>query len=128
MGMLVCGGAGITCSFGAAPATLNIMSEKQVMGSAPLACITDNVPLKNIPAFGMCSSLGNPQVASATAAAMGVLTPQPCMPSLGAPWSPAASGVLIGSTPAITMSSQLMCSYGGIIKLISPVQTNLMAD
>ena len=128
MGMLVCGGATIGCSFGVTPATLNITPENGVIGNAPIACITDNVALKNIPTFGMCTSLSNPQVSAATAAALGVLTPQPCMPVLAAPWSPSVPNVLIGTTPAIDMSSQLMCSYGGIITLISPVQTNLMAN
>ena len=73
-------------------------------------------------------SLSNPMVAAATAAALGVLTPQPCLPVIAAPWAPPLPKVLIGSTPAISMDSQLMCSYGGIIKLISPVQTNIMAN
>ncbi|MBP0979350.1 MAG: DUF4280 domain-containing protein [Oscillospiraceae bacterium] len=128
MGILVCGGACIACSFGASPSVLNIPPEDGVMGQAPMACVEDNVAITNIPPFGMCSSLGNPQVASATSAALGVLTPQPCMPSLEAFWKPAAEGVLIGQVPAIDMSSQLICSYGGIIKIISPVQTNLMAN
>lgn len=126
--MLVCGGTPISCSFGAAPSTLNIAPENGVIGNAPIACITDNAVMKNVSTFGMCTSLGNPQVASATAAALGVLTPQPCMPALAAPWAPPVPNVLIGTTPAIDMSSQLMCSYGGIIKLISPVQTNLVAN
>ena len=128
MGLLVCGGTQIQCSFGAAPSVLNITPENKVMSSAPVACITDNVVMKNIMPFGMCSSLSNPQVEAATIAASGVLTPQPCIPVIMGPWAPPVAQVLIGTTPAISMESQLICSYGGIIKLISPVQTNLMAD
>lgn len=127
MSLLICGGAQIQCSFGAAPAVLNITPENKVMGSAPIACMTDNVVMKNVTPFGMCNSLSNPQVSAATSAAMGVLTPQPCVPVLATPWAPPSAKVLIGSTPAITMDSKLMCSYGGVIQLISPGQTNLMA-
>ncbi len=128
MSLLVCGGAQLQCSFGMAPSILNISPERNVLGVGPIACVTDNVAMVNIAPFGMCTSLGNPQVAAATAAALGVLTPQPCLPQLAVPWAPCLANVLIGSTPAITVESKLMCSYGGLIQLISPGQTNLMAD
>lgn len=128
MSLLVCGGAQLQCSFGMAPSVLNITPENDVLSVAPIACIMDNVAMKNIMPFGMCTSLANPQVAAATAAALGVLTPRRCSPALAVPWAPSSANVLIGSTPAITMESKLMCSYGGLIQLISPGQTNLMAN
>ena len=128
MGFLVCGGSPTQCSFGMTPSVLNVTPENKVLGNAPIACMNDNIVMKNIMPFGMCMSLSNPMVAAATAAALGVLTPQPCLPVIAAPWAPPLPKVLIGSTPAISMDSQLMCSYGGIIKLISPVQTNIMAN
>lgn len=39
----------------------------------------------NVAPFGMCKTQANPQVAAATAAAQGVLTPMPCLPVIGAP-------------------------------------------
>ena len=76
----VCAGAFLTCSFGAAPSVLNVLPAARVMSSQALASIMDSISMVNIMPFGMCSSLANPNVASATAAALGVLTPMPCIP------------------------------------------------
>ena len=92
----VCAGASITCSFGAAPSVLNVLPGARVMSSQALASIMDNISVMNIMPFGMCSSLANPNVASATAAALGVLTPMPCMPMIAGPWMPGSPKLLIG--------------------------------
>ncbi len=123
MGICVCGGAALTCSFGAAPSNLVILPENKVMTSQPLATIMDNKAMVNIPPFGMCTSMANPAVASATAAALGVLTPQPCMPVFTAPWVPGSATVLIGNKPALNLNSKLMCAYAGLITITSPGQT-----
>ena len=91
----------------------------------PAATIMDNVPMKNIMPFGMCQSLANPAVASATAAAFGVLTPMPCVPVIPVPWAPGSPTVLIGNTPALNQSSKLMCAYGGVIQITNPGTTNI---
>ena len=67
------------CSFGMAPSVLNVLPTARVISSMPMASIADCVPLVNIMPFGMCSSMANPTVAAATAAAMGALTPMPCI-------------------------------------------------
>lgn len=120
MGNLVCGGAVCTCQFGAAPSTLMVMPENKVMTSMPLATIMDCVPLKNIMPFGMCSSMANPTVAAATAAAMGALTPMPCIPVIPAPWTPGSPKVLIANKPALNHTSKLLCAYGGTIQISNP--------
>ena len=123
MGNLVVSGATLTCSFGAAPSTLTVLPANTVMSSGmPAANILDSKPMVNIAPFGMCSCPGNPSVASATAAASGVLTPMPCVPATAAPWAPGSPTVTIGGQPALNDASKCMCSYGGVITVTMPGQ------
>jgi hypothetical protein len=122
MGVLVVQGAMMTCSFGAAPATLNVTPEKMVMATTPAANIMDYKPNVNIMPFGMCMSMANPQVAAATAAAQGVLTPQPCIPVTTAPWVPGSPMVLIKGQPALNETSKCMCNWAGVITITNPGQ------
>ena len=67
--------------------------------------------------FGMCSCPANPAVASATAAALGVLTPMPCAPLTVAPWVPGCPTVIVGGKPLLNNTSKLLCAYGGVIQV-----------
>ncbi|MFP2901503.1 DUF4280 domain-containing protein [Corallococcus sp. 4LFB] len=122
MGVQVVMGAMLQCSFGVAPSSLMVLPVNRVMATTPAANIMDNKPLLNILPFGMCNSLANPMVAAATAAALGVLTPMPCIPATAAPWVPGCPKVLIGNMPALESNSKCMCSYGGVIQVVSPGQ------
>lgn len=123
MGMHVCNGAMMMCSFGLAPSSLVVLPVNRVMtGNQPAANIMDHVPMVNIQPFGMCSSLANPTVASATASALGVLTPMPCIPNTAAPWAPGAPTVLVANMPALNDSSKLMCLWAGVISISVPGQ------
>ena len=116
MALQVCNGAMLKCSMGMAPSSLVVTPEKLVNTSnQPAANIMDHIPMKNIMPFGMCQSPANPQVAAATASAMGVLTPMPCIPNTPAPWVPGAPTVLIKNMPALNDSSTLMCIWAGTI-------------
>ncbi len=126
MGMAVCGGAQLMCSFGAAPSVFNVLPMNKVLTSMPIANIMDNKPMVNIMPFGMCTSLANPMVAAATAAALGVLTPCPCVPMTTAPWIPGSPTVLVAGAPALNNSCKLMCNWGGVIQIINPGTTNIM--
>jgi len=96
MAMQVCMGAMIMCTMGIAPSSLVVLPINMVLtDEMPDANIMDNIPLVNIMPFGMCMSPANPMVAAATAAAMGVLTPMPCIPMTVAPWVPGAPTVLL---------------------------------
>ncbi|MEI7866778.1 MAG: DUF4280 domain-containing protein [Candidatus Methylumidiphilus sp.] len=92
----------------------------------PAANIMDNVPMVNILPFGMCTSLANPTVASATSAAMGVLTPMPCVPATAAPWAPGSPTVMLGNMPALNSTSTLMCTWAGVISITVPGQATEM--
>ena len=110
-----------------APAALQILPTNHVMaGGAPAANIMDNLPIANIQPFGLCSSLANPMVATATAAALGVLTPMPCVPATVAPWVPGVPTVLIGSLPSVDTSCMLMCLWAGVITITVPGQFTVM--
>ena len=121
-------GAMLQCTFGMAPATLSVLPVNRVNAEgAPAANIQDHVPLVNIGSFGACMSIANPAVASATAAALGVLTPMPCSPATVSPWVPGAVTVPIGNMPALDNLSQCMCMWGGVITIANPatVRTNV---
>jgi hypothetical protein len=77
----------------------------------------------NIAPFGMCKSLANPQVAAATSAAMGTLTPQPCVPAPAGPWSPGSSIVTLNGVAALTADSKCMCTWAGGIEVVEPATT-----
>jgi len=114
----------LKCSFGTAPApfqSLPLPGKPVFMAALNGATITDIVPVVNIPPFGMCSSLANPQVAAATAAAQGVLTPMPCVPVIPAPWAPPSPITSWTGVPLATVQSKCLCAWGGQISVVQPV-------
>lgn len=118
MGTFVCNGALMQCSFGMSPISLVVADPtRPKISNLPMANIMDYVPLTNIPSFGMCQSMANPTVASATAAALGTLTPMPCVPVISAPWSPGAQNAKVANFNALTNSCKCVCAYGGSISI-----------
>ena len=126
MGLGVCGGAIMHCPFGVAPSVLNVLPINKTVSAMPIANIMDYKPFVNILPFGMCQSIANPTVAAATAAAMGVLTPMPCIPNIAAPWTPGSSTVQIGGHPALTDNCQCQCMWGGVIQFSFAGQATIM--
>ncbi len=122
MGLLVSAGASLKCSFGAAPSLLMVLPVGRPLAPGPVATITDTIPFVNILPFATCSSLANPAVAAATAAAFGALTPMPCVPVPAGPWVPGAPAMLIGNVPALDQSCKLLCAFGGVIQIRRPGQ------
>jgi len=120
-------GAQMMCTFGMAPSNLVVLPvHRTFTNQMPDANILDNVPLVNIMPFGMCMSIANPTVAAATAAALGVLTPMPCIPATPAPWATGAPTVMLDSAPTLDNVSQLMCIWGGVITFVTPGEMTVM--
>lgn len=115
----------VTCTMGSAPAVLTVLDPKVLVMGAPAANIMDNDPLANIPTFGMCMSPANPMVAAATAAALGVLTPMPCIPSCTS-WMPGEPFVLVRNFPALDENSYCMCGNGGLVSI--SLSANFLVD
>lgn len=129
MAKLVVQGAMLSCSMGNAPSQLSVLPQNAVSGDSQAAAnIQDMQPMVNIAPFGMCISMANPQVAAATSAAQGVLTPQPCVPMTTAPWTPGSTSVNIANQPAVSDSCQLLCQWGGRIQVQSAGQTDIDVD
>jgi len=110
--------ANLKCSEGSSPSSLKVTSHATVCSESKLvATVQDFKPNANIMPFGMCRSMSNPQVQSATAAANGTLTPQPCVPVIAAPWSPGASTVNVCGAKALADSSTCQCQWLGKITI-----------
>ena len=108
MASLVCTGATLQCSFGSASADFAASGTQTSAGDA--AGVVTDVASANVPSFGTCSSMSNPQVASAQGA------PQPCKPVLE-PWSPGSKQVTIGGVSALDDASTCTCAWEGVVKV-----------
>jgi hypothetical protein len=118
--------ATIACSFGVAPTPLTVLPVNRVMaGGQPAATIMDHVPMVNVMPFGMCSSPQNPTVIAATAAALGVLTPMPCVPATVTPWTPGVPTTMVGGMPVLNETCKLACMWGGLIQFVAPAQVTV---
>ena len=126
MPLQTCMGAKMKCSFGMAPSTLMPTPKTVITSKLMAANIMDHIPIINIPPFGMCQSPSNPAVAAATAAALGALTPMPCVPVTPAPWVPGAVTVMLCNAPALDNVSTLNCIWGGVIMFSDAGQTSHM--
>src|SRR5262249_39639769 len=124
MPKLVISGALLQCNQGVAPSSLTVLPTNLTDAeNQPAATVMDYIPMSNIAPFGMCQSMSNPQVAAATSAAMGVLTPQPCVPVTTSPWTPGSSMVKIRNFAALTDDSKCSCTWGGQISITTPGST-----
>jgi len=120
--MIVVAGATCLCTNGMGTGQIIPTNQMHIrMGGKPVASIADVAPMTNITSCGMCTSMANPAVASATAAAMGVLTPQPCVPSPAGTWN-CPGKVRVGGKPVLTSDGKLTCAYGGTISIVNPGQ------
>lgn len=121
MGTALTTGTVLSCTFGAAPSTYVATPLPDAPTPiVPAATIIQTLPMVNIMPFGMCSSLSNPAVSSATAAALGVLTPMPCVPVPITPWIPGAPTITYVGLPLATTNDRCSCAWGGMISVTVP--------
>lgn len=124
MGAVVVSGAKLACPFGSAPSSLQAASQTSCLICAkPAATVMDT----RLGPFGMCSSMANPQVAAATAAALGTLTPQPCLFAPAGVWRIGKPGLIAGGKAVLTSDATIICGMGmGTINITFPGQTNVV--
>ncbi len=121
MRRLVVHEAKIRCSQGTLPSLLVVLDTSPVSASEkPVATVNDHKPMRNIITFGMCRSQTNPQVASATSAALGVLTPQPCVPATNEAWAPGAPFSVVDEVNVLSSDSTCKCQWQGTIDILDP--------
>lgn len=116
---LVASGAELLCNQGTTPAALTVPRPRRSSARTDLlAVVDDHVPLVHLAPFGACRCPANPAVAAATAAAMGILTPAPCMPVVPLPWSLGAARLTFDGVLALTADSTVKCAYSGTISVL----------
>lgn len=116
----VCSGAMMKCTMGTSPARLTVLPSRTVfLAGQPMANISDHKSMVNLAPFGLCRSLAFPPTASATAAALGTLTPMPCIHNTPAPWFVGKMDYFIKGQPALLQSCKCQCMWGGTISLIN---------
>lgn len=121
----VCSGAMMRCTMGTTPARLTVLPIRTVfLTGQPMANISDHQTMVNLAPFGLCRSLGFPATASATAAALGTLTPMPCMHNTPFPWMGGKNDYIVKGEPALLKSSTCSCMWGGTISIVDDGQTN----
>jgi hypothetical protein len=124
MPLQVVNGAKTACTMSAKPSQLIVSPiHRRTAGGQPAANIMDHAPIANVVPFGPCMSPAFPATAAATAAAGGVLTPAPCVPSTVAPWAPGSATVTIANRPALRQTDTCRCLWGGTVSIIDPGQT-----
>ncbi len=125
MRRLVAKGAKLRCADGSSPCALSVTRTNYVVDGAAIANVEDHLFPMNIEGFGMCSSLQNPLVQTATAAANGTLTPVPCVPPAFTPWTPGATFIQqdVGGgrmVRALTNDSRCNCGFGPTVTVEDP--------
>lgn len=128
MPLVVVNGATIRCSMGTAPAKLAVLPPDTVGHEMAVADDKAFAPNVKIAPFAMCRSPTNPQVAAATAAALGVLTPQPCVPMTMKPWTGTASNTETMRGKVLIATSRCDCQWGGMIEIVEAGQIDIEAE
>jgi len=122
---ILCTGAVLQCSMGTSPSTFQGGCTRARLTGRPAGTVQDHVSGRHVSPFGLCRSLANPSVSSATAAHSGVLTPMPCAPLLPSPWTPGASRTRLEHRQALLETDTLPCQWAGVISVLQPGQSRI---
>lgn len=116
-------GAKLKCTFGSSESNLQIPTDRKVyINGKPQGNIMDFKPNFNIMSFGLCSSIANPAVATATSNCGGVLQRMPCVPEITIPWIYGKSDVSIDGCPAMLNTCTTLCKWAGVITITNDGQ------
>ncbi len=117
----------IRCSMAVPGSTGVLVVQSQMkrrVGGQAAATVADSTPTQVI--CGVCNSASAPPVQAATAAALGVHTPAPCMPNTTQSWkNQSPVSVKFSGKEALMTGATLTCSYGGTITIINSAQQKL---
>jgi hypothetical protein len=109
------------CSKGSNPSRLNILPITRVFVEGnPLGNIQDKEPFLNIHPYGICFSMENPEVIAATAAALGVLVPMPCVPMICTPWILTSRTRVGGHFMGLNKRAKNICVWAGHLEISLP--------
>jgi hypothetical protein len=101
------------------PSILNVLPGRRGWHRGnEIANISDHKPMVHVHPFGLCHSLANPVVATATALNGGILKPMPCIPNTLSPWLGSKPNIKIDHIPVLLTNCKLMCMWAGTIEII----------
>ncbi len=100
----------IKCSYGSAAVPFIVKNPSYMVGATPGGTIGDAIPFTNIPTFGQCRCMDNPE--NAAYAATKVYAP--CVPMTES-WIPDVPTITVGGLPILDKATKCMCDWGGEI-------------
>lgn len=100
----------IKCQYGSAPVPLVVENPGYLVGETPAGTIMDAIPFDNIPTFGQCMCMDNPE--NAAFDETGVFAP--CVPMTES-WIPDVPTITFEGLPIIDKGSKCLCDWGGMI-------------
>lgn len=124
MGMCVCGGAAIACSFGAAPSRLRCCPTIRRSAVCRWLRLWTTNPGKYLALRHVYVHV-QPTGGGGHSRGHGGADPDACMPGDYRALGARCPTVLIGNKPALNQTSKLMCSWGGVIQITNPGTMNI---
>ena len=101
-------GATIRCSAGTSVGALHLpCSHKTTINGKKVLTIQDNESLACIGTMGQCKNRDKLP---------------PCVPSTNMQWQQGKTTVCLGSTPALLNSAMIVCTHGGVIRIVADGQ------